>query len=144
MCLGQELPPQSQEKIKREAKKRGYIRVYKTVLLRDGDKAKPRGFVAWWTHKSHKKGIQRAYGVETKTEGGWHAFRSRRSAEKSIYSASWRGKTIIECLALPEWIKNSGKYYSLKTILFTKLCFPEFPKRKVTIKEFKQYLAAVK
>lgn len=132
MCLGIQLTEGGQKKIINQAKKKGYIRVWKCVRLR------PTYFGYWLASgRYYKKGIHRT--IQRCMESGWHAFRDKKSARQWCIRDS--DDIVIECLALPEWVKNIGNSNGLQTILFTKLFFPEYPNRKAKVKDFR---AAVK
>lgn len=135
MCLGTKLKDQKRA-IRRITDRHGFIRVWKLVFD-DGDH-----FVGeCYQRDGYEPGINIA--EESCNDWGFHAFRNEKSAKiwASAYSEPL-GFTIIQCLALPEWVVECGHLNRLATIKFTKLCFPEYPKKKVTIKEFRKALSS--
>lgn len=142
MYLGQAYNESYSKRRIRELTTNGYIRVYKVVHLAK----KSFTCLLRWRGK-YKSGVQTAKLIDDKEwisnsgDWGWYAFTDRRSAE--IY-ADCPKNIVIECLAKPEWILDIGhdEYgcEKLRTIRLKKLCFPQFPKTKVTVKEFREAL----
>ena len=135
MCLGTKLKDQKRA-IRKITDRHGFIRVWKLVYD-NGDR-----FVGeYYQRDGYESGINVA--KESRDDWGFHAFRNEQSVKSWAGSSSKSTRfTIIQCLALPEWIMDCGHYRHLATIRFTKLCFPEYPKKKVTIKEFRKALSS--
>jgi hypothetical protein len=134
MCMGKAYAPLTQKRvIVRMAGKKGYIRVYKVVR-----QEYQKRYVSACRGETLPIGIHTAHSLE-EYFGGWHAFRDIKSAE----GWSGDGYLILECLALPDWVKDVGKSLYVgcyRTILLRTLCFPRYPSRKVTVAEFRQQL----
>ena len=126
MCLDYELTKKQADKIKSEARKRGYIRVYKVCA------AKQTGTVGGIRGK-WKKGISKAKYLRERN-GGWYAFISHRGAKR--YKIPH--ESIKTCYAKPSWIKRLGGYdFCGHAAIFTHLCFPDWDKGDMTIREFR-------
>lgn len=136
MCLDYELPEKQADKIKAEARKRGYIRVWKRCHKNPYSGQESTGF---WQGKRYKKGIAKAsYLIDT--NGGWYAFLSKEAA--SIYA--W-GNHLVVCYAKPSWIKKLGGEDGIgRAAQFTHLAFPDWHKGDMTIREFREMCRAEK
>ena len=130
MCLGIPYSKEEQDKIRKAAQKRGYIRVYKVV------KSRRSRFIACCQQTKFKAGVQRAQGLKSPYahSAGFHGFRDLESTRM------WQNELeiIIQCLAKAEWIIDVGRFGEEETIRLTHLCFPKFPNTKVTVKDFKE------
>ena len=137
MCLGIPIPEAEKQAIIEAGKRRGYIRVWKVVSNMNGAYSSP------YYHRLHKSGIRRAYFGYPGGNPGWHGFLDRQSVKEYYRPRRW---VIIECLAKPEWLRSAGVKdswcHTLKTATFTKLMFPEYPRRRVTVNEFKEAIRA--
>lgn len=115
-------------------KKKGYIRVWKTVIVRS-EKYYQEYIVP---HKAHKAGLNKAWARAKEDNQFIHAFRNEKSAKNWCFSH----KCIVECLINPKWIVAIGDYYSLTekrllTLTTRAIVMPVYPKTKVTVKEFR-------
>lgn len=128
MCLDKDFSKKQFDKRVQQAKKRGYIRVYKVCSIN------------WYGNKltgtvcgeKYKAGIWKATGVGR--DAGWHAYLSYRAAKKFRHP-----NPIKVCYAKPQWIKRLGKYiYIGEAGIFTHLAFPDWERGKMTVKQFKQ------
>ena len=131
MCLDYELTKSRADKIKAEAKRRGYIRVWKVC------KEKQTG---WFMGKIWEKGLRKAICLE-EPDGGWYAYLSLSGA-KAFTKPYRKGWVFIKvCYAKPQWIKRLGKGISTRVKgdvgIFTHLCFPNWDKGDMTIREFR-------
>jgi len=145
MCLGKPVSERQLSRIKKEAQKRGYIRIYKVVGVKTDHFHPP----LMPGPSYYKYGVQKAVNFNSillQEDAGWHGFRNKKSAEQWIDLS----EVTIECLAKPEWIIDAGIYKTplcfpmsksmpaMETIRLTRLCFPKFPKTKVTVREFRK------
>lgn len=142
MCLGEQVSEKVKNKtIKKLTINGEYIRVYKVAVPK-----KRKYFKAEIFCSIYRQGIRRAVnnGKSPSADWGWHVFLNRKSAE------SWKGPdcVVIECLIKPEWIKDMG-YYQLSldilnhfitpnTATLKYICFPSFPNKKVTVRNFRK------
>ncbi|KKM24768.1 hypothetical protein LCGC14_1601730 [marine sediment metagenome] len=137
MCLGTKLSNRSLARYKAKGKKTGYIRVWKTVED-NGQKFRP-DFNPEYNYKLYATGLNKAQGGAFSEQELIHAFRDRASAQKWASSAD---TIVVSALVHPDWIKAIGKTYNKKLTLTTKaIVMPEYPKRRVTVREFR---AAIK
>lgn len=136
MCLDYELTEKQANKIKEQARKRGYIRVWKRVYHCSRLNQKQTGY---FQDKRYRKGIHKAAFL-TADNGGWYVFLSKRAA--TMYE--WGSKTVV-CYAKSSWIKNLGGYDGCgKAAQFTHLAFPAWDKGDMTIREFREMCRAEK
>ena len=143
MCMGTPISKTGLKQLKAEARKRGYIRIYKVV--KKGSDSFPK-WSSPFGYGFYKPGIQAADKDRSGPifcQSGWHGFRDRKSATRFGYG----NETVLSCLALSDWIIDAGKdtiscthFVTLKTIRLTTLCFPKYPKQVVTLREFKRQL----
>lgn len=129
MCMGRNL---GQAALKRyQAKgKNGYIRVWKTV-----QRAK-RWFRSDCRGKTYKGGFYHAtYATWVNSDNCLiHAFRDKKSAR--TWTRSY--EEVVECMVVPAWIMAIGSDHNKRLTLTTKaIVMPEFPKTKVTVREFR-------
>jgi hypothetical protein len=124
MCMGTPVSQKELNQIRSDARKRGYIRIYKVV------RKQGRHFSGMFYRTFYKQFMKaRNHGLDK----GFHGFRTLESAERW-----WGNKTIIECLAKPQWIMDCGITSSgLATIKTSHLCFPKFPAEKIMVREFR-------
>jgi len=140
MCLDYELTKKQADKIKAEARKRGYIRAYKVCATNPYNSTGVFSRVnkaGRWARTRYKKGLCKAYGNNTDKNVGWYAFLSRRTAAN--YLIENNKEEIKVCYASLSWIKRLGGYKSSgKAGIFTHLCFPDWDKGDMTIREFRE------
>jgi len=139
MCLDYDLKPKQAAKIKAEAQRRGYIRVWKVC------RTNPYNSTGVFSHLSsagnlgqarYKEGLRKACGDNTDKNVGWYAFLGRRTAEN--YKIKTNKEEIKVCYAKPSWIKRLGGYESCgEAAIFTHLCFPDWKTGDMTIREFR-------
>jgi len=149
MCLGTPVSERQLSRIKKEAQKRGYIRIYKVVGVETDHFHPP----LMPKPSYYKYGVQKAVNFNSVLlDAGWHGFRNKKSAEQWLEDSKVMdlSEVTIECLAKPEWIIDAGIYKrplpfpmsksmpAMETIRLTRLCFPKFPKTKVTVREFRK------
>ena len=130
MCLNYDLKPKQAAKIKAEAQRRGYIRVWKIC------EEKRTG---WSRGTRWKEGLRKAKNLKQR-DGGWYAYLSLESAKSVRNYWGDEDHTIKICYAKPQWIKRFGKICMGKWAnvgLFTHLCFPDWDKGDMTIREFR-------
>ena len=130
MCLDYDLTTKQADKIKAEARKRGYIRVYKVCN---------KGRTGWHIGSKWKKGLRRAMNIRKK-DGGWYAYLNITSAWRVRNYWGKKHHFIKVCYAKSEWIKRIGKSHLKKynsVGIFTHLCFPDWEKGDMTIREFR-------
>jgi len=131
MCLAYDLTKPRADKIKAEARKRGYIRVYKVC---------DRKYTGWMVNKWWKDGLQKAGNIKTKN-GGWYAYLSLYQARRfrdCFNSGLSSNYSIKVCYAKPSWIKRLGGDWDNNRVgIFTHLCFPDWDKGDMTIREFR-------
>ena len=126
MCLDYDLKPEQAAKIKAEAQRRGYIRVYKVC------KEKKTGwfFGRYWRKGLHKAGRLKMY------DGGWYAYLTLGAARDKTYMSP--RKYVRTCYAKPSWIKRLGTDWRSRRVgIFTHLCFPDWKTGDMTIREFR-------
>ena len=128
MCLDYTLSKKKASKIIEQAKKRGYIRLFKVCYYKR---------TGWMFGLKWKKGIRKASHLEEKDVGwnvGWYAFLTKEAAIKYLDSSF-----VKTCYAKPQWIKRLGAYSGYgKAGIFTHLAFPDWDKGDMTIREFRQ------
>lgn len=130
MCMGIPISEADKEKLLKAARKRGYIRVWKVARL------EPDRFRAPLRCCTYKAGVRQSDSV------GYHGFLSRKAARSYAISGGLIHEVVLQCLAKPEWLKTAGATQAEgPTATFTKLMFPEYPDRRVTVAEFR---AAIK
>ena len=130
MCLDYELPKKKLDEIIQQARKRGYIRVYKVCDFHR------TGCIYWLGGKvSYKRGLQKAKRLREK-DAGWYAFLSKPAAKR--YKVP--NEFIKICFTKAKWIKQLGKdfYTGDQAGIFTHLAFPDWNKGDMTVREFKQ------
>jgi hypothetical protein len=135
MCLDYELSEKQAAKIIQQARKRGYIRVWKRCDIRIG-----RRCTGFFKDNLYKKGVIKARDLLLH-DGGWYAFLTKEAAEEYF------GTDIKVCYAKASWIKRLGKYKwsrkrELMVGIFTHLAFPSWDKGDMTIREFKEMCKA--
>ena len=133
MCLDYEYKERTVNKIRKDAKHRGYIKVYKVCdYLKTG----------WCWCTPYKKGIQIASLVSSDPQIGWYAYLDKEEAIKFLRALLGGKECVKTCYAKPEWLKGAGwsKYNNNDTYrvgVFTKLAFPNWDKGDMTVREFK-------
>jgi hypothetical protein len=128
MCLDAKLSKKQADEIIQQAKKRGYIRVFKVCEEKE---------TGWLYSLRWRRGIRKAKNLKSYS-GGWYAFLSYKAAKKYIRNL---GKPIFikTCYIKPQWIKRLGRYnYIGKAGIFTHLAFPDWDKGDMTVREFRQ------
>ena len=137
MCLSYDLTKPRADKIKAEARKRGYIRVYKVCAtnpyISTGvfSRVSSAGRMC---QTRYKEGLRKAWGDKTDKNVGWYAFISHGGAKR--YNPFH--ESIKTCYAKPSWIKRLGGYdFCGHAAIFTHLCFPDWDKGDMTIREFR-------
>lgn len=136
MCIEKNLGEAALKRYRAKGKN-GYIRVWKVVIEQSGY------YIALLQHnnsrKRYKKGLCHAYEKAKEENELIYACRDKKSARQ------WSGTT-IECLVKPEWVKAVGisfrnRYLNLTT---KAIVMPEFPKTKVTVREFREAIKGKK
>lgn len=132
MCLDARLSKKQANEIIQQAKKRGYIKVYKIC------EHKKTGWLSWYI-TTWRKGIRKANRL-TRDNGGWYAFLTKEAAEKYRRGLSSVFTYYIQtCYTKPKWIKRLGRYFGCgKAGIFTHLAFPDWNKGTMTVREFRQ------
>ena len=126
MCLDYELTKPEADKIKAEARKRGYIRVYKVFNAYN---------TGWSMGTRWRKGLRKGAYIK-QPYGGWYALLTLKAARKEL--AIWNDPHYIKtCYAKPSWIKRLGMSDGHRVAIFTHLCFPDWDKGDMTIREFR-------
>lgn len=133
MCLGTKLTEIGLNRYKSKGKKLGYIWVWKTAKARNG-KYVPEYYPEFG---SYEKWLNKARPDARFEDHLIHAFRKGESAKRW---GSWKSK-ILKCLVSPDWIKAIGREGGYFTLTTKAIVMPEYPKTKVTIREFR---AAIK
>ena len=130
MCLDYELTKKQADKIKEQARKRGYIRVWKVCSSYK--------LTGWMYGAKYINAIRKARcknRMTGKKNVGWYAYLNKKSAQDCRDQG-----VIMTCYAKPEWIKRLGHNYYLKNYpvgIFTHLAFPDWDKGDMTIREFR-------
>ena len=125
MCLSYDLKPKQFDKFKSEAQKRGYIRAYKVCRY---------GHTGAFTSRKFKPGRQKA-GQLKRHDGGFYAYLTKSAARRA--ASGWLLLVGIKvCYAKASWIKRLGNNEGYVGI-FTHLCFPDWDKGDMTIREFR-------
>ena len=131
MCLDYELTKPKADKIKAEARKRGYIRVWKICSEKR---------TGWYYAKKWKEGLRKAANLKY-SNGGWYAYLTLKGARKELREKELRDWLddceIKTCYAKPQWIKRLGGNDSGRIGIFTHLAFPDWDKGVMTIREFR-------
>ena len=130
MCLDYDLKPKQAAKIKAEAQRRGYIRVWKVCEHKK---------TGWYMSIPWKEGQHKARNLKCR-DGGWYAYLNITSARRVRNYWGKEEHFIKVCYAKHEWIKRVGKRYLgkyNKAAIFTHLCFPDWDKGDMTIREFR-------
>ena len=127
MCLSYDLKPKQFDKFKSEAQKRGYIRAYKVCRY---------GHTGAFTSRKFKPGMQVA-GQLMKHDGGWYAYLTKTGARREVRKWHYTKMEIKVCYAKPSWIKRLGTNSGSTVGIFTHLCFPDWDKGDMTIREFR-------
>ncbi len=138
MCLGTKLSDRSLARYKAKGKKKGYIRVWKTVI---DTGSYYRGW--WMSDHKYKKGLNHARKDATHADMLHHAFVDRNSAN------TWASEEVVlQCYVSLEWIKEIGKAQrngkAMKTLTTKAIVMPAYPKRKVTVAEFRKAIKGKK
>ncbi len=123
MCLGTKLSNRFLARYKAKGKKTGYIRVWKRVFDERGC------FESFVQERRYKIGLCRARNYAAYDDELIHAYRNPRYQQ-------FNGEidaVLIECLVAPEWVIAISK-----NCLTTKaIVMPAYPKRKITVREFR-------
>ena len=137
MCLGTKLSDRSLARYKAKGKKCGYIRVWKVV----------RDFAAKYRPQHYpSKGLYNVLGgfVHARQrphseQGLIHAFRDKKSAKGWLYWSS-NDCIIIEAIVRPAWVLAVGLDIEpiMHTLTTKAIVMPKYPKRKVTVAEFRK------
>lgn len=130
MCLDYELTKNQADKIKTQARKRGYIRVWKVCKKRK---------TGWYFGSIWKKGLRKAMRLNQK-DGGWYAHLSLEDARKYANVRMWLDLSVKACYAKPSWIKCIGGDLGKNLVgIFTHLAFPDWDwdKGDMTTREFR-------
>ena len=126
MYLGYELKPKQAAKIKAEARKRGYIRVWKVCEEK---------CTGWCFSRKWEEGLCESEHLNDYADG-WYAYLSLEEAESRM--DGWVDHFIKVCYAKPQWIKRLGGDGEGQEVgIFTHLCFPDWDKGDMTIREFR-------
>jgi hypothetical protein len=131
MCLYFDLSKKQSDKIIQKAKKRGYIRVWKVCYEKR---------TGWYRGGRWLKGLRKAKNLRDK-DGGWYAYLDKSSAEniRRRYLRVYIPHSIKTCYVKPSWIKRLGlDWYENEVGIFTHLCFPDWDKGDMTIREFRE------
>ena len=130
MCIGTELSSRALAKYKAESKKRGYIRVWKRVLVE-----KHWGFVSYVNGYLYGRGLLHFHSARSNAaheDQLIHAYRWKTEAQ--FHESEIEETVQIECLVKPEWVMAiSSSGLTTKAIVM-----PRYPKTKVTIAEFRK------
>lgn len=130
MCLTQISSEKSRDKFLKDARRRGYIRVYKVCTFH---------WTGWCFQRGYNDGLQRAGNYNRKDVNyGFHAHLTLVVAERSVRNLkAWSGNDfyIKVCYAKPQWLK--GLSLRTKEASFTHLVFPNWDKGNMTIREFR-------
>lgn len=131
MCLGTKLSDRSLARYKAKGKKRGYIKVWK-VVKNTGKKFTPE-FTPYYGCYEPTGGLARAWAQAINEDQTIHAYRHKEGVRP------WQddGKIIIQAFVHPDWVKA----ISLDALTTKAIVMPAYPKRKVTVAEFR---AAIK
>lgn len=133
MCLTQLSTKKNRDKFLKEARKRGYIRVYKVC-----ERWYKKCYTGWAYDKRYKPGLRRAERTTYKDVNyGFHAHLSLGSAKQArdkVQRFCFIGLRIKTCYAKPAWVK--GLSLKTKEASFTHLVFPDWEKGDMTIREF--------
>ena len=132
MCLDYDYKKDSKtyQKVLKQAKKRGYIRVYKLCRY------KKSGWCSLYC-KKYKSGLQKAKNTE-RFDGGFYGYLTKSAAMRS-HDNWWGSNKIKVCYAKPSWLKRFGVTNDEGwTGIFTHLVFPDWDKGDMTIREFKR------
>ena len=131
MCLSYDLTKPRADKIKAEARKRGYIRVYKVCMKK---------YTGWYQGTKWKEGHCKARSLDYR-DGGWYAYltlKIARDYQEKFNLFCIHTHYIKTCYAKPSWIKRlGGDYRNRRVGIFTHLCFPDWDKGDMTIREFR-------
>ncbi len=135
MCLGQKLSERSLQRYKAKGKKCGYIRVWKVVRNNKGR----GGYVSDWCAHRYMAGFNHADKQAFCEQDLIHAFKTATSY-KGEWSLDSACECLIECLIKPEWL------YALSDCALTTkaIVMPAYPKRKVTVREFREAIKGKK
>jgi hypothetical protein len=134
MCLDYELSEKQAAKIIQQARKRGYIRVWKRCHHCHWIHKKQTGY---FQEKLYRKGVRKASFLRD-TDGGWYVFLNKKAATKYYW-----GNKLIVCYAKLSWIKRLGGHDGVGYVgIFTHLAFPDWDKGDMTIREFKEMCKA--
>lgn len=124
MCLGYKLSERSLMRYKAKGKKLGYIRIWKVVNC----KCEKR-YVSDCKHHPYKIGFNHARKDAQGENHLIHAFR------KKVHCKSWgitSEECVVECFVKPEWIVAISR----NALTAKAIVMPEYPKRKVAVREF--------
>lgn len=134
MCLDRVLSKKKSDEIIQQAKKRGYIKVWKVCHRDWHDYRRKTGGVFGVRYKQGIRKANTAY-YFSKENAGWYAFLSYEAAKKYGFV----NDPIKVCYAKPQWIKRLGGYSGIgRAGIFTHLAFPDWNKGSMTIAEFKK------
>lgn len=137
MCLGAKLSNRSLVRYKAKGKKTGYIRVWKVVTNK---KTRGKGYLSDYDAHPYSAGFNHAYKRAWGENSLIHAFRTnsrKRINDSWVYPEKSSNCCLVSCLVKPEWIVAISR-----NCLATKaIVMPAYPKRKVTVAEFR---AAIK
>jgi len=134
MCLPAQVSEAKKKEFLKQARKRGYIRVYKHCPI------KFDLFIDIFERKTGSiHGVNYRKGLRKDKQGhidiinyGWHTFLTKQAANR------WLGDTnnphIMTCYAKPSWLKGLSRAQAT----FTCLVFPSAKKKDMTIREFKE------
>lgn len=130
MCISHLSSERNKKKFLEEARKKGYIRVWKVCDYKK---------TGWLRREKYRPGLQRAIGfVKKNINHGFHVYLSLSKAkmDKIILESGDQGITYVKiCYAKPSWLK--GLSLRTKEAVFTHLVFPEWDKGDMTIREFR-------
>ena len=128
MCLYSEMRKYKADEIKAEARKRGYIRVWKIC---------EQGQTGWYYGGRWLKGVKKAQNLKV-YNGGWYAYLDLEGAKIMRKILRYRKIKIKVCYAKLSWIKRLGRDSRRNRIgIFTHLAFPDWDKGDMTIREFR-------
>jgi len=128
MCLDAKLSKRTKKRIINQAKKRGYVRVFKVCKLGATG-------TYWSFSQKYKSGLQTA--ESGGNAWGWYGFLTKQGAER--YKCG--DEQIKVCYTKPSWILEIGKIgfdCAGSAARFSHLVFPDWKKGNMTIREFRQ------
>ena len=130
MCLDAKLSKRTEKQIINQAKKRGYIRVFKVCKLGGTG-------TLYGEDLEYESGLQAASDYWGGA-WGWYGFLTKQGAKR--YNC--RNQQIKVCYAKPSWVLEIGKISfvggTYSAARFSHLVFPDWKKENMTIRKFRQ------